>query len=283
MSLIKYLLLIFIPLIISCQSLFFYPQSGLTYDPSQVKYQVKDYFIETEDNNILHAWRVVSKADKRKGVILFFHGNARNISTESLQIFWLSRYGYDIFVADYRGYGASTGSSSIDTIISDSLDIMDGFMELYGDEENIIVWGQSLGGQAAAAVAANSIFADKISLLVLDSTFATWRSIGKEVASKHVLTYIFQYAVAGSLPDNNSAYDFVANSKANRNILIHSRADRFIGYNNSIQLYKNMVGDNDIYLFDNNSHARILSDIKNRGAILDILDSSIINSDNLSE
>lgn len=257
-----------------CQSLIFHPDNTLYYNPMHVKYAVKDYAIETTDNITLHAWSVKSKTPDRKGVILFFHGNARNISTESLQVFWLADHGYDLFIPDYRGYGISEGKPSIESFMKDSLDIMDAFMELYQGDENIIVWGQSLGGQAAAAVAANSKFADNISKLVLDSTFTSWSSVGKEIAASSFLTYIFQYPVKWSFPDNNSAIEFFPKSKATENILIHSRGDKLIGYGNAVTLF-NSMSDNyskDMHIYEKDSHANIMMNIHNKMSIIKFLE-----------
>ncbi len=257
-----------------CQSLFFHPDKTLYYNPMQVKYSVKDYSIETSDNITLHAWSVKSKIPDRKGVILFFHGNARNISTESLQLFWLADHGYDLFIPDYRGYGISQGKPTIELFMKDSIDIMDAFMELYEGDENIIVWGQSLGGQAAAAVAANSKFADHISKLVLDSTFISWSSIGKEVASSSFLTYLFQYPVKWSFPDNNSAIEFLPKSRADENIFIHSRGDEFINYNNTVVLFNSMPDNysKDMHIYEKDSHANIIVNIHNKMSILNFLE-----------
>ncbi len=257
-----------------CQSLFFHPNKTLYYNPMQVQYAVEDYSIETIDNTTLHAWNVKSKTADRKGAILFFHGNARNISTESLQIFWLADHGYDLFIPDYRGYGISQGKPSIELFMKDSLDIMDAFMELYDGDENIIVWGQSLGGQAAAAVAANSKFADNISKLVLDSTFVSWSSVGKEVASSSFLTYIFQYPVKWSFPDNNSAIEFLPKSKATENIIIHSRGDKFINYNNAVILFNSMPDNysKDMHIYEKDGHAGIIINIHNKMSIIKFLE-----------
>ena len=271
-----YFLIMFVSIFFftACQSLFFHPNKTLYYNPMQVKYAVKDYSIETIDNKTLHAWSVKSKHPVRKGVILFFHGNAGNISTESLQLFWLADHGYDLFIPDYRGYGISEGKPSIEFFMKDSLDIMDAFMELYEGDENIIVWGQSLGGQAAASVAANSKFADNISKLVLDSTFVSWSSIGKEVAASSFLTYIFQYPVKWSFPDNNSAIEFLPNSKATENIIIHSRGDEFINYNNAVILFNSMPDNysKDMHIYEKDSHANIIVNIHNKMSIVKFLE-----------
>ncbi len=268
------LMILSVFLFTACQSLFFHPNKTLYYNPMQVKYAVKDYAIETSDNITLHAWSIKSKIVDRKGVILFFHGNSGNISTESLQLFWLADHGYDLFIPDYRGYGISEGKPSIDLFMRDSLDIMDAFMELYHGDKNIIVWGQSLGGQAAAAVAANSQFADNISKLVLDSTFTSWSSIGKEVAALSFLTYLFQYPVKWSFPDNNSAIEYLPKSKAMKNILIHSRGDKFIDYSNAVTLF-NSISDNsskDLHIYEKDSHANIIVNIHNKISIIDFLE-----------
>ena len=44
--------------------------------------------------------------------MLFFHGNAGNISHRMEYLLMFHRLGYNTFIFDYRGYGQSSGSPS---------------------------------------------------------------------------------------------------------------------------------------------------------------------------
>ena len=71
---------------------------GLDYD---------DVRFETDDGLVLHGWYV--GAPQARGTVLFFHGNAGNISHRLDSIAIFVALGLDVFIIDYRGYGQSEG------------------------------------------------------------------------------------------------------------------------------------------------------------------------------
>ena len=86
---------------------------------------------------------------------MFFHGNAGNLShrLESISIF--HDIGLAVFIIDYRGYGRSEGRPTERGTYRDAMaawNYLVGERRLRPDE--IIVFGRSLGGAVAAALAA---------------------------------------------------------------------------------------------------------------------------------
>ena len=73
----------------------------------------------TPDGLKLHGWHLKAK-DKSRGTILQLHGNAENISTHVNSVLWLALEGYDVFNFDYRGYGKSEGSPTLDGVHIDA-------------------------------------------------------------------------------------------------------------------------------------------------------------------
>ena len=66
--------------------------------------------IFTADGETLRGWFVPVPAATR--TMLFFHGNAGNISHRMEYLLMFYRLGYNMFIFDYRGYGESSGSPS---------------------------------------------------------------------------------------------------------------------------------------------------------------------------
>ena len=52
-----------------------------------------------------------------KGIILYFHGNTRSIKGWAKYSKDFTRYGYDLIMFDYRGFGKSTGKRSEEVFI----------------------------------------------------------------------------------------------------------------------------------------------------------------------
>ena len=88
----------------------YYPERVLSANPSSIGLNFESVSFQTTDGVELSGWFVPS--NNARGVILFCHGNAGNIShrMESIQIF--HRLKLNTFIFDYRGYGQSGGKPS---------------------------------------------------------------------------------------------------------------------------------------------------------------------------
>ena len=82
------------------------PGRSLDRTPAAIDVGYADVAIETSDGILLHGWFIPGDSDR---VLLFFHGNAGNIShrLESLRLF--NTLGLTVLIFDYRGYGRSSG------------------------------------------------------------------------------------------------------------------------------------------------------------------------------
>lgn len=264
--------LILIPLLlftISCEKLFFHPERTLFYHPETCSADPVNLIVETDENKVLHGWYFKSPHKQEKGTIFFLHGNASNISTESVGMLWLLKEGYNILTFDYRGYGASEGKPNIKGVLHDGLEFLDGFMKSNKySKKNLIIYGQSLGGAVAAHIARYSPYTDKIKVLILDSTFTSWRSIAKEVASRNFLTWIWQYPVSWSMPKDLSTIDNLKNSKINNTIIIHSTQDQLINFKNGEALFNAAIGYKTLLQDDISKHGQIISNPRIRKELL---------------
>jgi len=91
---------------------------------------------------------------KNKGVVLFYHGNAGNIShrLDPIQIF--HPQGLDVFIFDYRVYGQSEGKPSEQGTYQDAKAAWRYLTkERHVLPSDTIVIGRSLGGAIAAWLA----------------------------------------------------------------------------------------------------------------------------------
>lgn len=124
----------------------------------------EEYFFDTPNEGKINA--VHFKIQKPKGVILYFHGNSDNLVRWGKIASDLTGFGYDVFVPDYRHYGKSTGPRNEEYLFSDAQFCYDFLKKQYG-EENITVYGRSLGGAFAVKMAADN----EPKKLILEATF----------------------------------------------------------------------------------------------------------------
>ncbi len=128
------------------------PSRTLERGPDSIGLAFESVDIVAEDGVRLHGWYI--PADDRRGVVLFSHGNAGNMShrLDSIKIF--NDLGLDVLIFDYRGYGESDGSPSEQGTYKDG-DAVWRYLTEYraiADAE-IIVFGRSLGAAIATYIA----------------------------------------------------------------------------------------------------------------------------------
>ena len=127
----------------------YHPSNELRGTPADLGLPYESVSLETADGERLAAWWVPSESPR--GVLLFCHGNAGNISDrlDSIRIF--NRLGLDLFIFDYRGYGKSSGSPSEQGIHRDTETAWKYLEQMRRiDPQKIVVFGRSLGGSIAA-------------------------------------------------------------------------------------------------------------------------------------
>jgi alpha-beta hydrolase superfamily lysophospholipase len=124
-------------------------------EPIDVKYVYQFPFdfeevnLKTEDNKTINALHI--KAKKPKGIILYFHGNQGNLIRWGEITSYFTQFNYDVFVIDYRGYGKSTGDFNETKMYNDAL-LSYEYVKQQFDEQNIVVYGRSLGTTFATKV-----------------------------------------------------------------------------------------------------------------------------------
>ena len=91
--------------------------------------------------------------------ILYFHGNGETAGDYDFVSSLYTARGINLFVADYRGYGLSTGNPTIGHILKDAHPIFERLREVLsegGHPDAVFVMGRSLGSAPAIEVAFRS-------------------------------------------------------------------------------------------------------------------------------
>lgn len=129
------------------------PGRELVATPAERGLPFESLALLTADGVRLHGWFIPAPQARR--TLLFFHGNAGNIShrLDSLEIF--HRLGLNTLIFDYRGYGRSQGTPSEPGLYRDAEAALAYLQRERGiPRQEIILFGRSLGGAVAAWLAA---------------------------------------------------------------------------------------------------------------------------------
>jgi len=104
--------------------------------------------ITTPDNIRLHGWYIKNNAQKKSPLIIYFGGNAEEVSGQLMALEPLN--GWSLLLVNYRGYGLSEGSPSEKHLFNDAVLLYDTFR---ADAESIVAYGRSLGTGVAVYLA----------------------------------------------------------------------------------------------------------------------------------
>ena len=158
--------------LVVCLYVYFHQESFIFYPdvlPADYKFvhfgdDAEEIYYHPSKNVKLHALKF--SVLNPKGVILYFHGNARALDNWGYMASDLLPHGYDLILPDYRGYGKSVGILSEENLFKDARHIFDQTAAEYG-AENIVIYGRSLGSGIASSVAANTAH----KLLILETPY----------------------------------------------------------------------------------------------------------------
>lgn len=149
--------------------LLFMPSSQIVATPDRLGMDYETVYAETSDGERLYGWWMPASGTPR-GTVLFFHGNAGNISGRIQSAHQFHRLNLNVLLVDYRGYGQSTGSPGEEGLYRDAEAIWRLAMEEKGvDPGNLILFGRSLGGAPATWLATQV----EARALVLESAFTS--------------------------------------------------------------------------------------------------------------
>lgn len=174
------LLLLYAVFLVACEDKIIYhphkyPQG--IWNPSSFNVKVEDVFFQAKDGTKLHGWYIPSA--NAQATLLWFHGNAGNLTYRLENIQQLQPLALNIFIFDYRGYGKSEGKPSEAGIYQDSQAAYDYLIREKNvvPLENLFLFGRSLGGICAVEVASSNPAAG----LILESVFTSARDMAGQV------------------------------------------------------------------------------------------------------
>lgn len=153
----------------------YFPSRDLDVSPEDIGLEYESVHFTTTDDIRLHGWYV--PAADSAATVLFFHGNAGNISHRLDTIRILNQIGLTVFIIDYRGYGLSAGVPSEKGTYKDAESAWRFLTQTRGaPSEQIIVFGRSLGGAIATWLAAE--YHPKG--LIVESSFTSVSALAKK-------------------------------------------------------------------------------------------------------
>lgn len=222
----RVLLVLFILYSIPCVLVYIF-QEKLLFHPGVLKadfeytfdYPFEEREFKMADGAVINALHF--RSDSAKGVVLYFHGNAGDLSSWGTTAEDFIPRGYDLLIMDFRGFGKSTGVISEATLFSDGLILYDSLLMEY-DESKITVYGRSMGTGIATYVAANR----NPNKLILETPYYSMKDLAGSMYPV-LPTFLLRY------PLHTDEYLPTVNCPS---YAFHGTADEIIYYGSSLKL-----------------------------------------------
>jgi alpha-beta hydrolase superfamily lysophospholipase len=215
----------------------------------------KDINIPITENSNLNIVQFLSADTATKGVVLYFHGNKKNISWYAKYPPYFTKHGYEVWIIDYPGFGKSTGRFTEQTLYDWSNHIYN-FARTRFSSDSIIIYGKSMGTGIATRLAS----LQPCKKLILETPYYDFPSVIKQ----HIPIYPVHWMIHYKMP----THDYMQKVTVPVTIF-HGTDDAVIRYRNARKLEKFLKKGDEFVTIKGGAH----NDLYNFKETIDKLDS----------
>ena len=153
-----------------------YLPSENNYMDDQIQFKYQEVFIETENNLKLKSW-IIEKDLINKKTLVFFHGNAGNLSNRTYKLNQLNKFDINIIILAWRSFSGNKGEPTENNLYNDARKTI-GWLNTRGvKNKNIILYGESLGTGIAVELGQINEFGG----IILESPFTSMTNAAKNI------------------------------------------------------------------------------------------------------
>lgn len=229
-------LLLCAALLCGCTKAFFQPGRVMYSDPATFGQRYEVIKFHSADGTELTAMFFPAKGNAA-GTVVHFHGNAQNMTSHFPYSSWLADKGFNVFIFDYRGYGASGGEPSVPGLVADGVAALEQVRKIPGvDGDKVAVFGQSLGGAIAVAALAQ-YHGPKPSALVLEGTFYSYKGVASAVMRGRWWGWPFSWLPWLVVTGDYVPADYIGGINCPK-LFLHSEKDPVVPFSQGMKLYR---------------------------------------------
>lgn len=233
----------------------FSPTKEITTTPANFNAKYEDVLIPVSkadgSSENIHGWwlpnakEAQNLATSDRKVILYLHGNGKNISANAKHANRLMRMGFSVLLIDYRGYGKSDGDfPSESNVYTDAQTAWNYLIQRGYKSEQILIYGHSLGGAIAIDL---GIKQPEALGLIVDASFTSISEMAKLEPKYRI------FPIDLLIHQRFDSIDKVRSLKTPV-LYIHGTADELIPASMSQSLYDATLTRKQIVLIPNAGH-----------------------------
>ncbi len=235
---------------------FFRPERLPKYFKYEYPFPFQEIHFDMEDGGYVNA--VHFTVPNSKGVVYYLKGNSRSIKGWGKFARDFVGKGYDFFMMDYRGFGKSKGAITEAILYSDAQTAYKWLSEHY-PEENIVIYGRSLGSGIAARIASWN----KPRMLILDSPyFSFYKQIFRSGGFLIPLRWLLKYKIRT---------DYFIKKVTCPIFFIHGKKDRLMPYTDSVKLMELNPTKASLFIIEKGGHNNLPTFAEYHEELYDIL------------
>ncbi len=235
---------------------FFRPERLPKYFKYEYPFPFQEIHFDMEDGGYVNA--VHFTVPNSKGVVYYLKGNSRSIKGWGKFARDFVGKGYDFFMMDYRGFGKSKGAITEAILYSDAQTAYKWLSEHY-PEENIVIYGRSLGSGIAARIASWN----KPRMLILDSPyFSFYKQIFRSGGFLIPLRWLLKYKIRT---------DYFIKKVTCPIFFIHGKKDRLMPYTDSVKLMELNPTKASLFVIEKGGHNNLPTFAEYHEELYDIL------------
>jgi fermentation-respiration switch protein FrsA (DUF1100 family) len=200
------------------------------WDPQQFMIVPSEHTFPASDGTRLHGWLFEAQTGTPASspalpppVLIWFHGNAGNLTDRADMCVEHAKRGTSVFVFDYRGFGRSEGKASETKLYRDALAAYDYIARR--KPRDIYLYGESIGGPYAAYVAKER---KGVRGVILENTFPSLLAMGNALYHPIPLGWTAPFAMQTTRWLNEAGVPV---------LVMHGKRDEVIPYALGQQLY----------------------------------------------
>lgn len=149
------------------RKLLYIPNRNLGSPGTYQLYDMGALSLKTSDKTNIVAW-YVPPPDDTAPVVVYFHGNAGNLSDRHEKFSRFLEYPIGFMALSYRGYGTSQGSPSEEGFYEDARTVINYLLNKGIEQKRIVLYGESLGSGVAVQMATEYV---QVRALVLEAPY----------------------------------------------------------------------------------------------------------------
>ena len=231
-----------------------YLHSENNYLDDQIDFNFREVFIDVEKNLKLKAW-LIENDFKNKKTLVFFHGNAGNLSNRTYKLNQLSKLDLNIIILAWRSFSGNEGEPSEQNLYNDAKKTIDWLNSRGVKNKNIILYGESLGTGIAVELGQTNQFGG----IILESPFTSMTNAAKNIYPWLPVKYL--------LKDKYDSEKKIKNLQIPI-LIMHGKKDNIVPFKMGKKLYDLANNPKFFYFTENDDHMmtfdeKLVNTIKN--------------------